>query len=224
MLCGVSRLSPRSIIATIIFFTTALLAANVADAGENIPPCVTPCYTPVYPSASELTFMICATVFAAVINHFIVPGMFSRSKPSRIAFSYLAGIEFGLGLLMSGMADSNKVLRFFAFLTDTSRFDPSLALIIVFGIGPSLVTNHCTGAAQLSGGAGRPMKPTLAEGWRLPTTRVADIDWRFVAGAVVFGLGWGIWGVCPGPALLRAVVQPVWGLAVMSGYMIANLP
>ncbi|KAJ5757943.1 uncharacterized protein N7511_006637 [Penicillium nucicola] len=224
MLCGLSRLSPRSLIATAVFFTTALLTANFVDSGANIPACgATPCYIPVYPSAPELIFMAGATLLAAITNFGIIPRKVHRSEESRIAFSFIAGLEFGLGLLFSGMADPAKVLRFFAFLTNPSRFDPSLALVMLFGLGPSLLTFLAERPGQLTKKEKGNTKPTLAEKWRLPTATVADIDWRFVAGAVAFGLAWGLKGVCPGPAILRTILQPTWGLATMSGYMLGNL-
>jgi uncharacterized membrane protein YedE/YeeE len=224
MLCGLSRLSPRSLIATAVFFTTALLTANFVQGGSNIPSCEgIPCYTPVYPSTSEFGFMAGAALLAAITNLVIVPRNVNRSEESRVAFSYVAGLEFGLGLLISGMADSAKVLGFFAFLTDLSRFDPSLALIVLFGIGPSLFIflNEKPGQA-LEKGKPTP-KPTLAQKWRLPTATLGDIDWRFVAGSAAFGLAWGLRGVCPGPAVLRTVLQPTWGLVTMGGYMLGNL-
>jgi len=224
MLCGLSRLSPRSLIATSIFFTTALLAANFIGGKNLIPACADgiPCYTPTYPSTAELTFMASATALASFTNHFLIPRMLTRSERSRALFSYLAGLEFGLGLLIAGMADPAKVIRFFAWMTDPSRFDPSLALIILFGIGPSLLSYLSAKPGQPASQGGTE-KPTLAERWSLPTATVADIDWRFVAGAVAFGLGWGLSGVCPGPAVLRAVVQPIWGSVWMGGYMLGNL-
>ncbi|CAG8027300.1 unnamed protein product [Penicillium olsonii] len=223
MLCGISRLSPRSFIATAVFFTTALLTANFVNGGSNIPSCNgVPCYVPVYPSTSELGFMGGAVMLAAITNFFIVPNI-EKSDTSRIAFAYVAGLEFGLGLLISGMADSAKVLGFFAFLTDPSRFDPSLALIILFGIGPSLFAYIKQKPGQSLEKGKRSADPTLAESWRLPTATVGDIDWRFVAGAAAFGVAWGLRGVCPGPAILRTALQPVWGLATMGGYMLGNL-
>lgn len=226
MLCGLSRLSPRSLIATAVFFTTALVTANFVSGGENIPACPlgTPCYTPVYPSASELGFMLSASALTAVTNYFIVPRVLDRSEKSKTVFSYVAGVEFGLGLLISGMADPAKVLQFFAFLTKPSRFDPSMALIILFGIGPSLIAYLAAKPGQrTSGSQEKTAKPTLTEDWKLPTATVADIDWRFLTGAVAFGLAWGLRGVCPGPAVLRSVLQPVWGVVEMSGYMLGNL-
>ncbi|EAW10294.1 YeeE/YedE family protein [Aspergillus clavatus NRRL 1] len=228
MLCGVSRLSPRSLIATAIFFATALLTANFANGGQNIPPCPTgvPCYTPTYPSTEELIFMISTVALTTLINFVIVPRFLHRSKKSRTVFSYLAGLQFGLGLFITGMADPAKVLRFFAVLTDPSRWDPSLMLIILFAVGPSLVTYLKAVKPVLTkeeAGGKDAGKPTLADKWRLPTLTVADIDWRFVTGAVAFGVAWGLRGVCPGPAVLRSILQPAWGIVEMTGYMLGNL-
>ncbi|KAL2870256.1 YeeE/YedE family protein [Aspergillus lucknowensis] len=221
MLCGISRLSPRSLIATGIFFTTAVLTANIFS---RIPPCPAgiPCYTPTYPSKVELVFMVGATAATFLTNCFFVPRVMNRSERSRTIFSYLAGFEFGIGLLISGMADPLKVLRFFAFVTDYTRFDPSLGLVILFALVPSIVTYLAMQPGQGScPKIGQPAaKPTLANSWRLPTATVADINRQFVLGAMVFGVVWGLNGVCPGPAALRSVLQPVWGLAGMSGYML----
>lgn len=164
-----------------------------------------------------------ALILSSITNFFVVPKVLTRSEESRTLFSYLAGLEFGLGLWISGMADPAKVLRFFAFLTDFSCFDPSLALIIVFGIGPSMATYLSNSPGQISDKEKSQTKPTLAEKWSLPTATVADVDWRFVAGAVAFGMAWGLRGVCPGPAILRTILQPTWGLVTMSGYMFGNL-
>ncbi|PLB54574.1 hypothetical protein P170DRAFT_460680 [Aspergillus steynii IBT 23096] len=226
MLCGLSRLSPRSLIATVIFFTTALLTSNLASGGQNIPACADgmPCYLPVYPTVSELVFMASTVVLTSIANMFVVPKLLHRSEISKSMFAYLAGLQFGMGLFFSGMADPAKVLRFFAFVTDPSRFDPSLALVVLLGIGPSVVVHQLVKPGQkLDKNTDKPARPTLAETWRLPTATVSDIDWRFVTGAAAFGLAWGLRGVCPGPAILRSILQPVWGLAEMTGYMLGNL-
>ena len=168
--------------------------------------------------------MIGTTALTFVTNWVTVPQKMDRSEKSRTLFSYLAGLQFGMGLFFSGMANPAKVLRFFAFPTDLARFDPSLALIILFGIGPSLITFLAAKPGQKTDGLeGKPTLPTLADGWRLPTATVADIDWRFVVGAAAFGVAWGLRGVCPGPAVLRAALQPAWGLVEMTGYMLGNL-
>lgn len=115
------------------------------------------------------------------------------------------------------MADPTKVLRFFS-LTNLWNFDPSLALVMLFGVGPNMLSY-----LSLKGGIESKKSPTLAPKFRLPTATVKDIDWRFVAGAVAFGVGWGVSGVCPGPGLLRSVMQPGWGLSWMVGFFSGSL-
>ncbi len=99
----------------------------------------------------------------------------------------LCGLIFGAGLAVSGMVNPAKVL---GFLDVTGQWDPSLVLVMaggvaVFALGFLLVK--------------RSAKPLLAAKFEIPTRR--DIDPRLVAGAVLFGIGWGLAGLCPGPAL-----------------------
>lgn len=218
MLCGLSRLSPRSVIATGIFFGVALITANVRG---NFPSCTNgqPCYTPLYPSTNELVFMSAAVALAQSINSIIVPKLFRELPNASVLYNYIAGIQFGLGLLISGMADPAKVLGFFSW-GDSSRLDPSLALVMLFGVGPSLL-KFLSMKSEYGNEKGK-KSPTLADRFQLPTATVSDIDMRFVFGAIVFGIGWGLCGVCPGPGLLRTVMQPVWGLWWMGGFQLGS--
>lgn len=101
--------------------------------------------------------------------------------------SLLAGLVFGLGLIVSGMADPAKVL---GFLDLAGPWDPSLALVMVGAIAVGLVA--FTAMKQKS-------KSLLGFDLRLPTAR--HIDRRLVGGSLLFGVGWGLAGFCPGPAL-----------------------
>lgn len=96
------------------------------------------------------------------------------------------GLLFGVGLVISGMANPAKVLN---FLDLAGSFDPSLAFVmggavLVAFVGFKLALN-------------RPA-PLLAAHFHLPTRR--DIDARLIVGPVLFGIGWGLGGFCPGPA------------------------
>lgn len=106
----------------------------------------------------------------------------------RIGFGLLSGALFGLGLAVSGMTDPDKVLN---FLDVAGRWDPSLALVMAAALMvavPGFAWVRARGHAFAYGG---PL--------RLPTgTRV---DRRLLAGSALFGIGWGIAGYCPGPAL-----------------------
>ncbi|QSS52431.1 YeeE/YedE family integral membrane protein [Histoplasma capsulatum var. duboisii H88] len=219
MLCGLSRLSPRSAIATGIFFMTALITANIRN---TIPACPNnqPCYSPTYPTPRQAAFMVGAVMLAQLTNSILVPRMLQKSKNSTTIYSYIAGLQFGLGLFITGMANPAKVLGFFSWF-DRSKFDPSLSLVMLFAVIPNLISYMKLGAA--SGDENGKKRPTLADMFQLPTATMADIDWRFVAGGVAFGVGWGLSGVCPGPGLLRTVLQPKWGLLWMGGYMLGAL-
>lgn len=163
--------------------------------------------------------MLAAVTLSQAVNS-VVPKIGSRSPRSAALYSYIAGVEFGVGLLISGMADPAKVLGFFSW-TDPSRLDPSLSLILLFGVGPSLLKYIRMKPVYGNEKGKRP--PTLAERFNLPTLTLVDIDCRFVVGAIAFGIGWGICGVCPGPGLLRSVLQPLWGVYWMGGFLLGSL-
>jgi uncharacterized membrane protein YedE/YeeE len=101
--------------------------------------------------------------------------------------SLLTGLVFGLGLILSGMADPAKVL---GFLDLAGPWDPSLAMVIVGAVAVGLVA--FTIARQRT-------KSLLGLDLKLPTAR--HIDRRLVGGSLLFGVGWGVAGFCPGPAL-----------------------
>lgn len=98
-----------------------------------------------------------------------------------------AGLLFGVGLIISGMSDPAKVL---GFLDLAGRWDPSLAFVMAGAVMVGLVTFPF--AANMP-------KSLLGHPLRLPT--VTEIDRRLVLGGVTFGVGWGLAGFCPGPAL-----------------------
>jgi len=102
--------------------------------------------------------------------------------------AFAAGLVFGIGLLVSGMADPAKVL---AFLDLAGRWDPTLLVVMVTAIPVAAIAYRI---------ASRRSVTVLGAALTLPNAR--DVDRRLVAGAVVFGAGWGLVGLCPAPALL----------------------
>ncbi|MDM0121918.1 DUF6691 family protein [Variovorax arabinosiphilus] len=106
----------------------------------------------------------------------------------QILTSLLAGLVFGLGLILSGMADPAKVL---GFLDLAGAWDPSLALVMAGAIAVGLPAFALARRRAVSL-IGAPM--------RLPKAR--QVDRRLVGGSLLFGIGWGIAGFCPGPALV----------------------
>ena len=129
--------------------------------------------------------------------------------------AFAAGLVFGLGLIVSGMADPSKVL---GFLDLAGKWDPSLAFVMVGAIGVSVI------AFRL---AGKRAEAVLGGPFHLPTA--TRIDRRLVIGSVVFGVGWGLAGFCPAPAVVaygagyfKAVVFVFAMVAGMGIYEIAE--
>lgn len=101
--------------------------------------------------------------------------------------AFLAGLVFGFGLLLGGMTNPAKVL---AFLDVTGVWDPSLALVMAGAIAVA--------AAPLNWARTR-KQSLLGAPMQLPVKRTLDA--RLIGGSLVFGVGWGIAGFCPGPAV-----------------------
>ncbi|MGH6770181.1 MAG: DUF6691 family protein [Xanthobacteraceae bacterium] len=104
-----------------------------------------------------------------------------------IVAALLCGFVFGLGLLISGMTQPSKVL---GFLDIFGGWDASLAVVMA----AALIVSHLGDRLVR-----RREQPVLAEKFDLPTKAV--IDAPLIAGAALFGVGWGLVGLCPGPAL-----------------------
>ncbi len=106
---------------------------------------------------------------------------------SRLILAVAAGLLFGLGLTVSRMIDPAKVLGFLDLFGD---WDPSLAFVMVAAIPVA------AGGYRLARRMGRPLCDVT-----FSTPAQSRIDFRLIAGAVLFGIGWGLVGYCPGPAL-----------------------
>jgi uncharacterized membrane protein YedE/YeeE len=127
--------------------------------------------------------------------------------------SFVCGLIFGFGLLISGMTQPAKVL---GFLDIFGRWDPTLAFVmaaalVVSGIGFALLRQG--------------QRPVLAARYIWPTR--TDIDRRLVVGSLLFGIGWGLVGLCPGPALAnlagRMPSVMVFVLSMAAGMIIKDL-
>ena len=118
-----------------------------------------------------------------------------------------AGMLFGVGLVVSQMIDPGKVL---AFLDFAGRWDPSLALVMAGALAvaaPGFRLAQARGAPALGG--------------RYDVAAIRTIDRRLIVGAAIFGVGWGIVGFCPGPAIAAlAFARPealVFVVAMLAG-------
>ncbi len=105
---------------------------------------------------------------------------------------FASGVLFAAGLAIAGMTQPSKVI---GFLDITGDWDPSLALVMV---GAILVHSISYRFAM------RRSSPTFAAAFQIPTK--SQVDGRLIVGAILFGLGWGLGGYCPGPAVSAALV------------------
>jgi uncharacterized membrane protein YedE/YeeE len=103
-------------------------------------------------------------------------------------FAALAGLLFGIGLIVSGMSDPSKVQ---GFLDLAGMWNPSLALVMAGAIGVGLLPFAL---------ARKRARSLLGEPMMLPLATA--VDRRLIGGALLFGVGWGLAGYCPGPALV----------------------
>jgi uncharacterized protein len=130
-----------------------------------------------------------------------------------IVTALVAGLLFGIGLIVSGMADPSKVL---GFLDLAGAWDPSLAFVMTGAIAVGLVAFAV---------ARRRRRSLIGLEMKLPAS--ATVDRRLVGGSLLFGVGWGIAGLCPGPGLVAlGMGQPkaaVFVLAMLAGMGIFEL-
>ncbi|MEO5734845.1 MAG: DUF6691 family protein [Rubrivivax sp.] len=122
--------------------------------------------------------------------------------------SLLAGLVFGLGLIVSGMANPAKVL---GFLDLAGAWDPSLAFVMTGAIAVAALAFALAKKRTVS---------FLGAALKLPGSR--HIDRRLVIGSVLFGIGWGIAGFCPGPGLVALGMGETQAL-VFVGAMLAGM-
>ena len=122
--------------------------------------------------------------------------------------AFASGLLFGLGLIVSEMVNPAKVL---GFLDVFGNWDPSLALVMGGAVAVSALGYVI---------AKRRGVPVLAPRLEIPTRR--DLDPRLVAGAAIFGIGWGLVGLCPGPALTALSFGP-WQVFVFVVAMLVGM-
>ncbi len=120
----------------------------------------------------------------------------------------VSGVLFACGLALAGMTRPAKV---FAFLDLTGAWDPSLAFVMIGAIGVHTVAYVAMRRLD---------RPWTGETFQVPTRR--DVDARLLAGAALFGVGWGISGFCPGPAL-AALGSGSWQVLVFFAAMLAGM-
>jgi uncharacterized membrane protein YedE/YeeE len=132
---------------------------------------------------------------------------------ARALIALLSGTLFGAGLVVSGMADPARVR---AFLDLAGRWDPTLALVMAGALLPMAIAWRF---------ANKRAAPLADVEFHVPETR--SIDARLLGGAALFGIGWGIAGLCPGPAIADLALRPapaaVFVAAMLIGFALHRL-
>jgi uncharacterized protein len=115
-----------------------------------------------------------------------------------LIFSFFAGLLFGVGLIFSGMTNPERII---GFLDITGKWDPSLLFVMLGAITISFFAFR-EASKKSTSILGRPMS--------IPTKK--EIDVRLIVGSIIFGIGWGFAGYCPGPGIASIAIgklQPI---------------
>lgn len=126
-----------------------------------------------------------------------------------LVFSLLAGVIFGAGLTLSDMVNPVRVLNFLDF---TGSWDPTLIFVMVGGLAVTTLGYRLI--FQRSA-------PLIDDRFHLPTQR--QIDLPLVSGAALFGVGWGLAGICPGPALADLVTLEPKALVFVAAMLVGMI-
>jgi uncharacterized protein len=126
----------------------------------------------------------------------------------RLLFASLSGALFGTGLMLSGMTNTLKVQGWLDVFGD---WDPTLAFVMGGGLLPMIVAWRI--AAK---------RPTALLGTPIPRPSATQVDWPLVFGSVIFGAGWALAGLCPGPAM-ASLGYGGWGGLVFLIAMLAGM-
>lgn len=186
--CGLARLSFRSLVAVPLFMlvagVTVAVSRHVLKSGWSGTPRVLPLQWPPawhFPLAAFLASMFGTLVVLLV-------------RPARTVLAPLiSGAIFGLGVGCSGMTDQNKVLN---FLDVGGTWDPSLAFVMGCAL---MVTFPAYAWAR------RASSCPLAEGAKFEVPSKTQIESSLLLGSTLFGLGWGLGGICPGPVIAAVI-------------------
>jgi uncharacterized protein len=129
-----------------------------------------------------------------------------RCRVMSLVLAGVAGLAFGAGLLISGMTQPAKVIGFLDIL---GRWDPSLMFVMGGGVVVYMI-------------AFRAIRHSRDDPWfdvrfHLPTRR--DLDAPLLVGSALFGIGWGLGGLCPGPGIVSAASGSITGIAFVAAML-----
>lgn len=216
MVCGLSRFSTRSLAATATFFLTGVLTTRVMHGSTSVNSSAGIDWTLGSAGYALLAAQIAPLALLATLYTTYQRPKAKRDEPTanhgaRLAAAFTSAVDFALALRLSNLVDVQKVLSFLVLpaslqplldaplravgLVDgpaTRPFDPSLAFLAAGALPLGMVLYR-----YLRG----PEVPHLGGPWNIP--RGGVVNARLLVGAAIFGVGWGMLGICPGPALVN---------------------
>ncbi|KAF9483823.1 DUF395-domain-containing protein [Pholiota conissans] len=202
MICGISRFSIRSIAATVSFFITGVITTQLVHG--DLPAVGSADWSLSATSAKLLALQAVPFTYTAIM-YALVCGNTKKLKPKADgkevpnpphhvlrAATYLAtGFQFALALRLSNLSEASRVLSFL-ILPFHRGFDPSLAFLAGGALSVGILLYHYARGNE---------RPCLGGKWSIP--RRGKVDARLIIGSAIFGVGWGLAGICPGPALVN---------------------
>nr|CAG4710521.1 unnamed protein product [Naegleria fowleri] len=203
MICGIARLSVRGFVSTMVFSSVAFvfvkylksiefIAQNLIHVGQGVEldkPFMA------FPNMERAVLIFIYFLLLISIYAFILRRVNSWSDHAKQTLDFYLpfynGLVFGSGLALSGMTNPMKVLGFFDI--GGEYYDPSLFCVAIFAILPSMFVFQKYVLPKSS----HHEKPPISAKYHMPTSN--SIDWKLVGGASIFGVSWGMVGICPGP-------------------------
>ncbi|KXN92235.1 hypothetical protein AN958_08688 [Leucoagaricus sp. SymC.cos] len=192
MVCGIARLSMRSIVATAIFFATGVITAHIVHG--DLEPTAPLDWSLGTTARKFLAAQLIPLSLPESDAETLLKGASVELEPQPV-FRHIAclsnSIQFALALQLSGLTNPSRVVRFL-LLPFHRAFDPSLAFLVMGTMPLAMALYRYARGNEI---------PRLGGKWSIP--KGGEIDWRLITGAAIFGIGWGLAGVCPGPGLVN---------------------
>lgn len=186
--CGISSLRIRSIVATSVFMITGILTAIFTKSLRYFPEFDNELNMPTASITFAIALLLCLSLY--FVGSKISDGKWINEENSRryfISFSeFLTGVVFAIAMTISNMSMNNATLSFL----DLTEWNPALMFVMAGAICVAAPLFYLTKAKGT---------PFLSDKFDLPTSE--DIDLQMLCGSAIFGVGWGFFGACPGPAL-----------------------
>lgn len=220
-ICGNSRLSIRSLVATVSFMFAGALGATLGQTRSWLTSVTESSSSqimnniiswPTTPSTSFILAGSLAFVFGSAIhgilvtlcsNHYPndneIKSVQSKNELARMLVDGFCGLTFSLALGLAGMTSQLRVASFLDLSSGLSSWDPTLGLVMggALGLTTPIIAKWTEGLHLLPSG-----KPVTCDAFTLPNIKGKGPDMKLLTGSLLFGCGWGLGGLCPGPAII----------------------